>query len=262
MLNAPDRFKHLWSSPGLTVPPPPSGPSEQLRPPVIRRPGLATRLRNYFLAGVIVVAPVSITFFIVWQVVQLVDSYVECILPARYNPENYLPFSVPGLGLLLMVSLITVIGMLAAGFVGRSFMRLSEGLLRRMPIIRTIYGTLKQIFETVLSQSSQSFREVVLIQWPRQGVWCLGFVTGITRGEIQERVESQLLNVFMPTTPNPTSGFLLFIPREEVIRLEMSVEDGIKLVISGGIVVPDDIQRTPGQGPADHPAIRPPVAAD
>ncbi|NBB71974.1 MAG: DUF502 domain-containing protein [Alphaproteobacteria bacterium] len=232
---------------------------EQRRPgPPPGRFGLATKLRNYFLAGVIVAAPIGITFFIVWQVVQVVDDNVGKLLPDRYNPETYLPFSVPGIGVLLMVVLITLIGMFAAGFVGRAIMRTSERLLNRMPVIRSIYGTLKQIFETVFSHSSQSFREVVLIEYPRRGIWAIGFLTGTTRGEIQERVEPKLLNIFLPTTPNPTSGFLLFVPKEDVLHLDMSVEDGIKMVISSGIVAPE-----PGTLPvrqrSPQPAASPPV---
>jgi uncharacterized membrane protein len=231
---------------------------EQRRPGPPGRFGLATKLRNYFLAGVIVAAPISITLFIVWQVVEVVDNNVGKLLPARYNPETYLPFSVPGIGVLLMVVLITLIGMVAAGFVGRAIMRTSERLLNRMPVIRSIYGTLKQIFETVFSQSSQSFREVVLIEYPRRGIWAIGFLTGTTRGEIQERVEPKLLNIFLPTTPNPTSGFLLFVPKEDVLHLDMSVEDGIKMVISSGIVAPGS-GALPVRQRSPQPAASPPV---
>jgi len=220
--------------------------------------GVAARLRNYFLAGVIVVAPISITFFIVWQVVQVVDNNVGKLLPDRYNPETYLPFSVPGLGVLVMVVLITLVGMFAAGLVGRTIMRTSERLLNRMPVVRSIYGLLKQIFETVFSDSSQSFREVVLIEYPRRGIWAIGFLTGTTRGEIQGRVEPQLLNIFLPTTPNPTSGFLLFVPREDVRHLDMSIEEGIKMVISSGIVTPDR-DALPIREPQPQPATSPPV---
>ncbi|MFW5835075.1 MAG: DUF502 domain-containing protein [Pseudomonadota bacterium] len=231
---------------------------EPPRPHLLPRPGPAARLRNYFLAGVIVVAPVSITLLIVWHVIELVDSNVVRLLPARYHPENFLPFDVPGFGLVLAVTLITLVGMLTAGFVGRSVMRMGESVLTRMPVIRTIYGTLKQIFEAVLSNSSQSFREVVLVEYPRRGIWAIGFVTGTTRGEIQERVEPKLINVFVPTTPNPTSGFLLFFPREDVLRLEMTVEEGVKMVISSGIVAPERIQ----EATARQPATRPPATVD
>jgi len=203
-----------------------------------QRPSLLARLRAYFLTGVIVTAPISITIFLVWQFVSFVDSQVGGLIPERYNPETYLPFSLPGLGLLVMLAFLTLVGMLTAGLAGRTLVRLGERLLSRMPIVRSVYGTLKQIFETVLAQSSRSFREVVLIEYPRRGIGAIGFVTGPTRGEVQARADEELVNVFLPTTPNPTSGFLLFVPRKDVIPLDMTIEDGIKLVISGGIVAP------------------------
>ncbi len=201
-------------------------------------PGGIARLRAYFLTGVIVTAPISITVFLVWQFLTFLDTQVEGLLPARYNPETYLPFSLPGVGLLIMLAFLTIVGMLTAGLAGRTLVRLGERLLARMPVVRSVYGTLKQIFETVLAQSSRSFREVVLIEYPRRGLGAIGFVTGPTRGEIQARSDEELVNVFLPTTPNPTSGFLLFVPKKDLIHLDMSIEDGIKLVISGGIVAP------------------------
>jgi len=202
------------------------------------RSHLLSRLRAYFLTGVIVTAPIGITALLVWQFIAYLDSRVGSLLPASYNPETYLPFGVPGLGLLIVLVFLTLVGFLAAGLAGRTLMRIGEGLLSRMPVIRSVYGTLKQIFETVLAQSSRSFREVVLVEYPRRGLGAIGFVTGPTQGEIQARSEEELVNVFLPTTPNPTSGFLLFVPRKDLIHLDMSVEDAIKLVISGGIVVP------------------------
>ena len=175
---------------------------------------LLARLRAYFLTGVIVTAPISITIFLVWQFVTFVDTQVGGLMPARYNPETYLPFSLPGLGLLVMLAFLTLVGMLTAGLAGRTLVRMGERLLSRMPVVRSVYGTLKQIFETVLAQRSRSFREVVLIEYPRRGIGAIGFVTGPTRGEIQARAEEELVNVFLPTTPNPTSGFLLFVPQE------------------------------------------------
>jgi uncharacterized membrane protein len=201
-------------------------------------PSLIGRLRAYLLTGVIVTAPISITIFLVWKFLTFLDTHVAGLLPARYNPENYLPFSLPGLGLLLMLAFLTLVGMLTAGLAGRTLVRLGERLLSRMPVVRGVYGTLKQIFETVLAQKSRSFREVVLVEYPRQGVGAIGFVTGPTRGEIQAYSGDELVNVFVPTTPNPTSGFLLFVPKSDLIHLDMSVEDGIKMVISGGIVGP------------------------
>ncbi|MEO1017519.1 MAG: DUF502 domain-containing protein [Pseudomonadota bacterium] len=200
--------------------------------------GLLARLRNYLFAGIIVTAPIGITIFLVVQIVSFFDAKVVRFLPQRYNPETYLPFSLPGLGLLTMVMILIFIGWFAAGLVGRSIMRGGEHLLDRMPIIRSIYGTLKQIFETVLAQSSGSFREVVLIEYPREGIWAIGFVTSDTQGEVQDRTERDLVNVFLPTTPNPTSGFLLFVPREDLVHLDITVEEGVKMVISSGIVTP------------------------
>lgn len=201
-------------------------------------PSLIGRLRAYFLTGVIVTAPISITIFLVWQFLTFLDTHVAGLLPERYNPETYLPFSLPGLGLLIMLAFLTLVGMLTAGLAGRSLVRMGERLLSRMPVVRGVYGTLKQIFETVLAQKSRSFREVVLIEYPRRGLGAIGFVTGPTRGEIQVRTEEEMVNVFLPTTPNPTSGFLLFVPKRDLIHLDMTIEEGIKMVISGGIVTP------------------------
>ena len=198
------------------------------------------RLRAYFLTGVIVTAPIGITIFLVWQFITFLDTQVGALIPAPYNPEAYLPFGLPGLGLLIMLAFLTLVGFLAAGLAGRTLVHIGERLLSRMPIVRSVYGTLKQIFETVLAQSSRSFREVVLIEYPRRGLGAIGFVTGPTRGEIQARSGEELVNVFLPTTPNPTSGFLLFVPKSDIVHLDMTIEEGIKMVISGGIVAPQN----------------------
>jgi uncharacterized membrane protein len=204
------------------------------------------RLRNYLFAGIIVAAPISITLFLVWHVLRYFDQTVSQFIPTAYNPETYLPFAVPGIGLVVILGLLVLIGWFAAGIAGRTIMQTGEWLLDRTPIVRGIYGTLKQLFETMLSQSSRSFREVVLIEYPRAGIWSLGFVTGEAGGEIGRRQGGDLLSVFVPTTPIPAYGFLLFLPKDEVVHLDMSVEDGMKLVISGGIVVPPErSQREP-----------------
>ena len=202
--------------------------------------GIFHRLRTYFLTGIIITAPLGITIFIAWKFIGLIDGWVTPIIPAAYNPESYLPFDLPGLGLLLSIIVLTLIGALTASFAGRILVRFGERLVARMPVIRAVYGALKQIFETVLAQSSESFREVVLVEYPRRGIWAIAFVTGRTEGEVQHLVEDELVNVFLPTTPNPTSGFLLFVPRKNLTTLNMTVEEGIKLVISGGIVTPPD----------------------
>lgn len=216
---------------------------EEERPPHIIVPvkvGFPHRLRTYLLTGIVVTAPLGITIFIAWKFIGLVDGWVTPLIPARYNPGTYLPFDVPGLGLVLAIAVLTLVGALTASFAGRILVRLGERLVARMPVVRAVYGALKQIFETVLAQSSKSFREVVLVEYPRRGIWAIAFVTGHTEGEIQSLTEDDLVNVFLPTTPNPTSGFLLFVPRRALVTLHMTVEEGIKLVISGGIVTPPD----------------------
>ena len=202
--------------------------------------GLMLRLRTYFFAGILITAPISITIYLAWAMIRWVDGAVIPLIPAHYNPETYLPFSVPGIGLLILLVGLTLIGAVTASMVGRMVVRGSDSLLNRMPVVRGVYNALKQIFETVLSQKSQAFREVVLVEYPRQGAWALGFITGTPDGEIQELGGGELVNVFVPTTPNPTGGFLLFLPERDVIRLSMTVEKGIKMVVSGGIVAPPD----------------------
>lgn len=201
---------------------------------------MMARLRNYLLAGILVTAPISITFYISWIFIDFVDSKITPLIPLRYNPETYLPFSIPGLGLVIMLVGLSLIGALAAGLLGRWFLRTGERVLAQMPIVRSIYATIKQVFETVLSHKSNAFRQVVMIEYPRRGIWALGFLTGMTEGEVQHLTEEEVLNVFLPTTPNPTSGFLLFVPKEDVLILDMTVEEGIKMVMSGGIVTPPD----------------------
>jgi len=203
----------------------------------VKRTGILARLRSWFLTGLLVTAPVLLTVYITWAAIELIDGQVASILPGF----NQLIFAnVPGAGLIIGLLLITVIGAIAAGFLGRWIIRLGESILNRMPIVRSIYGASKQILETVISTQSDAFRDAVLVEYPRRGLWVIGFVTGSTRGEVAENIDIEMVNVFIPTTPNPTSGFLLFCPRDEIIYLEMSVEDAVKLVVSGGIVHPSD----------------------
>ncbi len=202
--------------------------------------GLGAKLRGYFIAGVLVTAPLSITFYLAWIFINFVDRQVTPLIPERYNPETYLPFSTPGLGLLVMVVFLILVGALTAGFLGRLFQRTSEQLLARMPVIRSVYGAVKQVLETVLAQQSKAFRKAVLVEYPRRGMWAIAFITGRTEGEVQNMTEEEVINIFLPTTPNPTSGFLLFVPKKDLVPLSMSVEEAIKMVISGGIVTPPD----------------------
>ncbi len=198
------------------------------------------RLRGYMIAGILVTAPVGITLYLALLFLGFVDAQVTPLIPAQYNPNTYLPFGVPGVGLLVLLVALTIIGWVTRGIVGRFILHQGEYLLSRMPIIRSVYGAIKQILETVVSQQSDAFRQVVLFEYPRRGCWAMGFVTGKTVGEVQNVTSDEIVNVFLPTTPNPTSGYLLFVPRRELVALSMTVEEGIKMVVSGGIVTPPD----------------------
>lgn len=202
---------------------------------------LAARLKAYLFTGILVTAPISITLYLAWLVVDGVDNLVDSLLPAPYQPDQLLPFTLPGLGLLLLLVFLVLVGMVSAGVVGNLLVRLGEALVGRMPVLRGIYSAVKQIFETVLAQKSDAFREVVLVEFPRPGAWAIAFVTGGTKGQVQDALGGgDWVNVFVPTTPNPTSGYLMFVPRDQVKPLTMSVEDGLKMVVSGGLVGPDD----------------------
>jgi uncharacterized membrane protein len=205
-----------------------------------KRSSIVSRLRIYFLTGVIVTAPIALTIYLTWQFVHWVDSKAIPLLPAKYNPESYLPFSLPGLGVVMMVVLLTFVGFLTANIFGRTLLKAGERLVNRMPVVRSIYGALKQVLETVLSQSSNSFRQAVLVEYPRRGIWTVAFVTGDTEGEVADRLDDDMVNIYVPTTPNPTSGFLLMVPRRDLIFLDMPVEDAAKYVISVGVIPPEE----------------------
>jgi uncharacterized membrane protein len=209
----------------------------------------AARLRNYFFAGILITAPISITFYLAWLFVTFVDSKVTPLIPAKYNPTEYLPFGLPGLGLVIVVVVLTLLGALTAGFFGRMIMNFYEGVLAQMPVVRSVYGALKQIIETVLAQQSTAFRQAVLVEYPRKGLWAIAFITGQTKGEVQKLTDEETINVFLPTTPNPTSGFLLFVPKGDMVPLAMTVEEAIKMVISAGIVTPPDRIAETGEPP-------------
>ena len=205
-----------------------------------------SKLRNYFLTGLLVAGPAGITFYLTWALISWVDSWVKPYLPSRYNPDSYLPITIPGFGLVVAILLITLIGALTANIVGRTLFGYSEDVLHRMPVVRNLYKGLKQIFTSVLAERGSSFKQAALVEFPREGVWTIGFVTAETGGEIAEKLRaagSDLLTIYVPTTPNPTGGYLLFVPRHKAIILDMSAEDAAKLVISFGLVTGDDPQR-------------------
>ncbi len=218
------------------------------------RRSLVARLRAYVLAGVLVTAPLAITAYLTVSFLLWVDAGVARLVPDRYNPDTYLPFSVPGIGLLLVIAFLAAAGWSARNLSGRFLLRASEALLARMPVVRGIYATLKQMIHTAMAGGSRAFREVVLLEFPRPGVWAMGFVAGSPQGEVRTRLPGETVCVFVPTTPNPTSGFFLFVPRRELVVLEMTVEEAIKMVVSGGMIAPDggrppEAPGPPGPGP-------------
>ncbi|WP_150524921.1 DUF502 domain-containing protein [Roseibium sediminis] len=199
-----------------------------------------TRLRNYFLTGLVIAGPIGITLWLTWTFINWVDGWVTPLVPRIYHPETYLPFSIPGFGLIVAIFLLTIVGFLAANFAGRSLISFGESLVGRMPLVRNLYSGLKQIFETVLDERGSSFSKAALLEYPRRGLWAIVFISTETKGEVARRLneKANMVSVFLPTTPNPTSGFLLFVPKDDVIELSMSVEDAAKLVISAGLVNP------------------------
>lgn len=227
------------SDPAPPAPAPKVGEDAPVLIALRQKTGIFTRLRNYFLTGIIVTAPIGLTIYLTWQFVDWVDRQAIPLLPAKYNPETYLPFSLPGLGLVIMVVILTFVGFLTANIFGRTLLNAGERLVNRMPVVRTVYGALKQVLETVLSQSSDSFRQAVLVEYPRRGIWTVAFVTGDTEGELAQRLDDDMVNIYVPTTPNPTSGFLLMVPRRDLIFLDMPVEDAAKYVISIGVIAPE-----------------------
>lgn len=201
---------------------------------------LGAKIRAYLFTGILVTAPVAITFYMAYKFILWVDRMVGQLIPPKINEyiNDILPFTVPGLGLVILILALILVGMFAAGFLGKFFMNLGEWIVYKLPLISSVYSLLKQVFETFFSNKSQAFSRVVLLEYPRKGIWILGLVGSETKGEVQEKLQTPMINVFIPTTPNPTSGFLIFVPVEDTIELDMTVEEGIKFIISGGLVEP------------------------
>lgn len=198
------------------------------------------RLRRYFFTGIVVTVPITITLWSAWWFLNFVDGVVANIIPTQYNPNTYLPFEIPGLGLIITVFFFTVIGFSARNFVGRMIIRMSEFIVLRMPIVNSIYNALKQVLDMTIGEQSTAFRDVVLFPYPYVGAWTIGFVTGVAPNEIQAAGGGEeMLNVYSPVTPT-TAGFVTFVPKKDVIYLSMSVEDAVKLIASGGIIVPPE----------------------
>ncbi|HKK98233.1 MAG TPA: DUF502 domain-containing protein [Marivita sp.] len=209
--------------------------------PAPRKPGIFARLRASFLTGIVVIAPVGLTIWLIWTLIGWVDGFVLPLVPSRFNPEQYIGINLRGIGVIFFLFFTIMVGWVAKGLIGRSLIRFAESLVERMPVVRSVYGGVKQIAETIFAQSERNFEKACLIQYPRKGIWAIGFISTQARGEVLDKAETMgpLVSIFVPTTPNPTSGFLLFFPQEDVIELEMSIEEAAKLVISAGLVYPN-----------------------
>ncbi len=195
------------------------------------------RIRRYLVAGILVWVPLAVTYTLIRFVVGLMDRTL-LLLPRQYRPEELLGFNIPGLGVILTIIVLLVTGLLAANFVGRAFVGGWESLLDRIPVVRSIYSAAKNFAEMVFSDSSQSFKRVLLIEYPRKGLYSLAFQTSTELGEVQGRKGEEIVCCFVPTTPNPTSGFIVIVPKKDVIVLDMEVDEALKMIISLGVVVP------------------------
>jgi uncharacterized membrane protein len=236
--------------------------TRQPKDPPRPRGSLITGLRNNFIAGIIVIAPIGLTVWLIWTLIGWVDGFVWPFVPQAYHPEdlvnrllghvndfgradpthpNYIEVNVRGVGVVIFLIFTFIVGWIAKGLIGRSFLGWGEALVARMPVVRSVYNGAKQIAETVFAQTETSFDRACLIEYPRRGIWAVGFISTQTKGELVDKAGvGPMTSVFVPTTPNPTSGYLLFFPREDVIELDMTVEDAAKLVISAGLVYPGE----------------------
>lgn len=197
------------------------------------------RLRRYFVAGLLVWLPLVATGLVLGFAIRLIDRTL-LLLPVQYRPETLIGFEVPGLGVILTVILLLVTGLVVANFFGRKLVNAWESILSRIPLVRSVYGAVKQITSSLFADASQSFREVVLVEYPRRDLWMLAFVTGDTPKKFKQVIGQELINIYVPTTPNPTSGFYLMVPPEDIRRLDIPVEVGLKMILSAGVVNPLD----------------------
>ena len=200
------------------------------------------KIRAYFLAGLLVIVPLGVTLFVISAILRLMDRVLD-LIPPKFHPETYLPFKMPGLGLILALLLVMITGVLVRNYIGRRVVAFGEYVLSTIPLVRPLYVAVKQLLQAIFGDTHDAFKRAVLIEYPRKGVYALAFVTGQTSGDVLLKTNGKMLNLFLPTTPNPTSGFYLVIPEEDTIPLSIGVEDAFKLLISGGVVEPEG--RTP-----------------
>ncbi len=205
-------------------------------------------IRNYLLTGLLVWIPVIVTLVVINFVVTLLDKTVS-ILPHVWQPQQLIGVNIPGLGMLLSLVILFLTGMVATNVVGKRLMGWGEAIVARIPLVRTIYNAVKQVIHTVFSNQTEAFSSVVLVEYPRKGLWSIAFVTGSGSHEVQQAVDPDMLTIFVPTTPNPTSGFLMMLPRKDTVTLEMTVEEALKYVISLGVVLPREVTSTTQTNP-------------
>jgi uncharacterized membrane protein len=212
-------------------------------PPPATHSGFGARVRNYFLTGLVLVGPTFVTAYLTWSFITWVDGWVKPLIPPELRPETYLPINIPGTGLIIAFVTLTLLGFLTANLVGRKLVEFGEKILNRMPIVRPIYKTMKQIFETVFSQSGSSFRTVGLVEFPAPGMWSLVFVSQPPSAGIADRLpQAEHVSVFLPCTPNPTTGFFFYLPRKDIVELDIKVEEAMTLLISAGMIQPEEQQ--------------------
>ena len=212
-----------------------------------RKRGVFSSFRASFLTGLVVITPIGLTLWLIWTVAGWVDSWVLPFVPDWLRPDQYVGLNIRGIGVLVFLIFTVIVGWMAKGLIGRSLLTWAEGLVQGLPVVRSVYNGLKQIAETVFAQSEASFDRACLVEYPRKGIWAIAFISTGAKGEIASKIpaDEDKTAVFLPTTPNPTSGFLLFVPKRDVIELEMTVEDAAKLVISAGLVYPNGDKARP-----------------
>ena len=225
--------------------------SEPTHHPPHRRPGLLSGLRASFLTGIVVIAPIGLTFYLLWTVMGWIDGVVLPLVPVRWRPEHYIGINLRGVGVIFFFVFTVLIGWIAKGMIGRSLLGWGESLVNQTPVVRTVYGGVKQIAETVFAQQEKSFEKACMVEFPRRGIWRIAFIVTPAKGELTRMATpgQEILTAFVPSTPNPTTGFLIYVPREDVIELDMPIEDAVKIIISAGLVTPADRRPEP-EGPA------------
>ena len=193
--------------------------------------------------GLLATIPITLTIYILGIFINIMDKGLK-YLPQKFHPDTYLPFHIPGLGLIIAVILILIIGIVTQSFLGRKLVSLGEWIVSKIPLVRNIYIGIKQLVAAIFVENSKAFKRVVMVEYPRKDLWVIAFLTGVTEGEVQAKTNKEVVNVFIPTTPNPTSGFYLLVPKKDIINLDMTVEDAFKLIVSGGIVSPPEERRS------------------